>query len=287
MTTTVTSAIIPAASPDRRMRPATDAMPSELLPVGGRPAIDWVLEEAALSGIRRVVVVGSREKPALSSYVFKRVMTADEDSWAASTLSVEVVCQQGPFGLADAIRVGAEVCVGEAAAVMLPGELMFGAPGVLRSMLEESGRVGCSTVGIFGVPRGATGSYPCVEVEATGGVLHVRGCEDNPAQGTRSPFALGGRYVLQRDVLSVLGGEAPRFTGRAQLIFALDLAARAGRLEAVEVSREDGRADLGNWRGWLDANRRAFCLADAAPSMRTREGTHTSDLVSSTVEGLE
>jgi len=49
-------AMILAAGRGERMRPLTDRCPKPLLPVGGRPLIDWHLSRLAAAGFRSVVV---------------------------------------------------------------------------------------------------------------------------------------------------------------------------------------------------------------------------------------
>lgn len=50
------TAMILAAGRGERMRPLTDTRPKPLLPVGGRPLIEWHLEKLAAAGFRRVVI---------------------------------------------------------------------------------------------------------------------------------------------------------------------------------------------------------------------------------------
>jgi MurNAc alpha-1-phosphate uridylyltransferase len=49
-------ALILAAGRGERMRPLTDACPKPLLPVRGKPLIEWHLEALALAGVREVVI---------------------------------------------------------------------------------------------------------------------------------------------------------------------------------------------------------------------------------------
>ena len=48
----ITKAIIPVAGLGTRMLPATKAIPKELLPILDKPVIQYVVEEAVLSGIK-------------------------------------------------------------------------------------------------------------------------------------------------------------------------------------------------------------------------------------------
>ena len=56
---TVRCAMLLAAGRGERMRPLTDALPKPLLPVAGKPLIEWHLERLARAGVERVVVNGS------------------------------------------------------------------------------------------------------------------------------------------------------------------------------------------------------------------------------------
>lgn len=49
-------AIILAAGRGERLRPLTDTIPKPLLPVGGRPLIEWQIERLARSGLRDLVI---------------------------------------------------------------------------------------------------------------------------------------------------------------------------------------------------------------------------------------
>src|SRR5215472_6009523 len=53
----VTKAVIPAAGLGTRMLPATKAIPKEMLPVAGKPLIEYAVEEAVAAGIETVILV--------------------------------------------------------------------------------------------------------------------------------------------------------------------------------------------------------------------------------------
>ncbi|HQI77047.1 MAG TPA: sugar phosphate nucleotidyltransferase, partial [Candidatus Latescibacteria bacterium] len=46
-------AVLLAAGPGTRLRPLTDTIPKCLVPVGGRPMLDWWLELLARHGVDR------------------------------------------------------------------------------------------------------------------------------------------------------------------------------------------------------------------------------------------
>src|SRR5579872_6839430 len=64
----VRKAVIPAAGLGTRLLPATKAIPKEMLPVVDKPVIQYIVEEAADSGIEQVVIVTSRGKQPLEDH---------------------------------------------------------------------------------------------------------------------------------------------------------------------------------------------------------------------------
>ena len=52
-----TKAVIPVAGMGTRFLPATKAVPKELLPIVDRPALQYIVEEAARAGLPEVLMV--------------------------------------------------------------------------------------------------------------------------------------------------------------------------------------------------------------------------------------
>ena len=68
MTSAVDLAVIPVAGLGTRLLPATKSQPKEMLPVGSRPVVQFVVEEAAASGIRRVLFVTGPGKASIENH---------------------------------------------------------------------------------------------------------------------------------------------------------------------------------------------------------------------------
>ena len=65
---TITHAIIPTAGFGTRMLPLSKAVPKELLPLGDKPAIHYVVMEAVRAGIKTIVLVNHAQKQAIENY---------------------------------------------------------------------------------------------------------------------------------------------------------------------------------------------------------------------------
>src|SRR5215217_9250323 len=61
-------AVIPVAGMGTRFLPATKAVPKELLPVVDRPALQYIVEEAARAGLPEVLMVTGRNKGAIEDF---------------------------------------------------------------------------------------------------------------------------------------------------------------------------------------------------------------------------
>jgi UTP--glucose-1-phosphate uridylyltransferase len=61
-------AVIPAAGFGTRMLPATKAIPKEMLPVVGKPLIQYAVEEAAASGIETMILVVRDHKSLIQAH---------------------------------------------------------------------------------------------------------------------------------------------------------------------------------------------------------------------------
>lgn len=73
------SAFIMAAGMGTRLRPYTDTAPKPLVPVGGRPIIDYALDRLAEAGITNIAVNLHYRAEQLQSHLGSRVRTVYED----------------------------------------------------------------------------------------------------------------------------------------------------------------------------------------------------------------
>jgi len=134
----IRKAVIPAAGFGTRMLPATKAVPKEMLPVAGKPLIQYAVEEAAASGIETVILVVRNHKSLiqahfardheLESFLSNRLLSASAGLIRnlAELADLRYVEQQSPLGLAHAISCSQPLVGDEPFAVLLPDVIMVG-----------------------------------------------------------------------------------------------------------------------------------------------------------------
>ena len=66
----IKQAIIPLAGLGTRMLPLTSVMPKELMPINGRPNLEYILDECLEAGVSEFIFIISKKKMAIKKYFF-------------------------------------------------------------------------------------------------------------------------------------------------------------------------------------------------------------------------
>ncbi|GAA2007552.1 UTP--glucose-1-phosphate uridylyltransferase GalU [Microbacterium ulmi] len=233
-------AVIPAAGLGTRFLPATKAMPKEMLPVVDKPAIQYVVEEAAAAGIEDVLIITGRNKHNIANHFdsvpeleVKLAEKGDLDRLervqASSNLAdIHVVRQGDPKGLGHAVLRAQRHVDDHPFVVMLGDDLIDERDPLITTMMAEHERTGAAIIALMEVDPDHIHMYGCAAVEPTesGDVVRVTGLVEKPArEDAPSNLAVIGRYVLGESVFGVLERTKPGKGGEIQLTDALQVLA--------------------------------------------------------------
>jgi len=280
MTRKLRKAVFPVAGLGTRLLPATKAIPKELLTVVDRPLIQYAVDEAREAGIEQMIFVTGRGKSALVDYfdmAFELETTMREKGKTLEALEpsrarfgeLVSVRQQQPLGLGHAVWCAREVVGDEPFAVLLPDDLMSGTPGALKQMVEAWEKVGGNMLATEEVPREKTGSYGVITPgRQDGAVTEVLGLVEKPKpEEAPSNLAVIGRYILQPDVMRVLGKGETGAGGEIQLTDAMAQLIGKQPFHAIKVDAV--RHDCGDKAGYVIANLAlALEREDVGPKVR-------------------
>jgi UTP--glucose-1-phosphate uridylyltransferase len=110
------------------MLPITKSIPKEMLPVGRKPMIQHLLEEAVAAGLKQVCIVIREGKEVIRDYFCaqtrKRDQSIDELERLRSACELVFIYQERPAGLGDALLQAREFAGGESFVMMIPDQLM-------------------------------------------------------------------------------------------------------------------------------------------------------------------
>lgn len=263
----VRKAVIPAAGLGTRMLPATKTVPKEMLPLVDKPALQYIIEEAAAAGIEDILVVTNRAKSAMDDYfdyypeLETRLNQAGKERElaevrrAADLANIFYVRQKETRGLGHAIWRAKRFVGDEPFAVLLGDDVMRADKPVIGQVIEAAERYDASAVGVQKVAVSVISKYCSVKTEPVEGEKRIFSVSDmvekpRPEQ-IFSNYAILGRYVLKPSVFDVLENLDPGYGGEIQLTDGLSHLCKQERMVAVDF--EGKRYDTGNLKGFLEA----------------------------------
>ena len=228
-------AIIPAAGHGTRFLPVTRVIPKEMLPIGAKPALELIVEEAKAAGADEIVLIISKGKELIREY-FK-----DDPS-------IRFVYQLEQRGLGHAVLQAADEA-GEGPILILLGDaLVAGCSAATEMVRVSAANGGASVIGLERVPREKISRYGIVKCE---GERIVDLVEKPKPEEAPSDLAIAGRYLLDARIFDYLRNQTAGVGGEIQLTDAIRrmLAERP----VYGYVYPGKRQDIGNPQGYLNA----------------------------------
>ncbi len=274
----ISNAVIPVAGAGTRLLPSTKAQPKEMLPVGRKPLVQYVVEELEAAGIESILFITGRRKRAIEDHfdsdpelraLLKKIGRAEllkELEFENRGTGFFFTRQSEQLGLGHAVGCARDFAGHEPFVVALGDSIITssGGPPLLERLMNAYDRAdgGC-VIAFQGVPKEATSRYGIADPAGDGDVFEVRDLVEKPAPGTApSNLAISARYVLPPDIFDAIGRTPPGKNGEIQLTDAIRLLMREGRkVIGVRLAPGERRYDIGNfasyYRTFVD-----FALAD-------------------------
>lgn len=254
----VKKAVIPAAGHGTRFLPVTKAMPKEMLAVIDAPAIQYVVSEAAESGVEEAIIVINRSKEVIRRYFEPDGASCPAERELAELISrvkFRFVYQDEATGTANAVMLAREFTGDEPFAVMYGDDVIVNEGGkpCLAQLMGAYALTGRSIIGVQERPREEAAKYAVVKKgRAEGRLTEVLDLIEKPSPD-KMPSTLSslGRYVLTPAIYDAIE-RAPEFRGEKYLTHAIALLAGEEGVYAYEF--EGKRYDLGDKFGFLQAN---------------------------------
>ncbi len=264
-------ALIPAAGFGSRLRPLTHAIPKEMLPLGRKPVLEYVVEELRAAGIRNLLFVVSPGKEMIARYF------GDGSAW---NVHCEYVTQPTMRGLGDAILQGEAWTEGEPFAVAFGDCLIesgHDVPPLARLLTTHTQYAAQVTVLCERIARERTRKYgilaPAVTVaDAPESPFPLTDIVEKPLpDDAPSTLAVAARYLLDATIFPLLRAAVPGKDGEVNLTDPVrGLLAAGGIGWAVPLLRGEARRDIGGWNTYLEAAAHA-ALNDAEFGTNIRE----------------
>jgi UTP--glucose-1-phosphate uridylyltransferase len=218
-------ALIPAAGRGMRMRPATRVVPKALIPVIDRPAVQYVVEEAARAGATEAVIVVDLD----AGHLIQQHFLSEGRLPGLENVKVRIVVQEEPLGLGHAVWEASEAIRDRPFFCLLADNIARPGGDVLPALAAASS--GESIVCLTRLDPESLSRYGVVVPgsEEINGILEIAGAIEKPGV-ERAPSRLGliGRYLFAPEVFEILADLSPGHGGEVQLTDAIDQLGKRG-----------------------------------------------------------
>ena len=278
----ITHAVIPVAGFGTRMLPLSKSVPKELLPLGNRSAIHYVVEEAIAAGIKHIVLVGHAQKSAIENYfdinaeldnqlrAKGKDELADSLNWLPDDVTISMIRQGKPLGLGHAVLAARPIIGMNDFAVLLPDVVLDPfttdmTADNLAFMIESFAKdkhsqilvdtVADEDVHKYGnaqLSESDNGAHDIDDKADTNTSFKVAGFVEKPNLAEApSKLAVVGRYVFSNHIFEYLANTKASVGGEIQLTDAIDaLISQYG----VNVTTMRGASyDAGDMRSYMQA----------------------------------
>jgi len=264
----ITKVVIPAAGFGTRFLPLTKTIPKEMLPVGNKPAIQVMVEEAIDAGITDVCMIIKKEKQALIDYFKpnpeleskltpKKLKRLDSIKKIVDTANFHYVEQPEALGLGHAILLSKEVVGNEFFGIILPDDLILGDEPELGRLIKAAEKHNASVIAVEEVPKEKVSSYGIISIkqELEDGLFEIGDLvEKPPVNEAPSNLAITGHYVLSPLIFPSLEQTKPGAGGEIQLTDGIKHMMQNNPDHKVLAIKIKGtRHDLGTPQGWVKA----------------------------------
>ena len=282
-------AIIPAAGHGTRFLPVTKVVPKEMLPIGSKPALELIVDEAKSAGADEIVLIISHGKELIREYfrddpAIRFVYQEEQKGLGHAVLMAEESVSNVDSLRGDSSsdhRINGPAGQGRNVLIML-GDCLVAGCNAAKAMAEVSAaNGGASVIGLERVPPEKVSRYGIVKpapdaIEQSNNpnnrTVRILDLVEKPAPSEApSDLAIAGRYLLSTEIFAFLRTQTPGKGGEIQLTDAIRRmigAAACGSpnrpIEQSEQSEQSNnvllgyvypgkRQDIGNPKGYFEA----------------------------------
>jgi len=212
----IKQAIIPLAGLGTRMLPLTSITPKELLPINGKPNLEYILEECLDAGVKQFIFIISKKKKNIKKYFFNdkfylNIIKKKKDKRIEREFKkikkyrkmIKFVYQNNPKGTGDAVLKCQKLIKENFFLMLLPDDLII-KKNCTKEMIQLYKQKKCSVIATKTVPKKSVSRW---------GILSLKNKNKNNFQITdvvekpkinevKSNYAIIGRYILPKIIMS-------------------------------------------------------------------------------------
>ena len=220
----IKQAIIPLAGLGTRLLPLTSVFAKELLPINGKPGIEYILDECIEAGIKEVIFIISKKKQMIKNYFYndqfyKSIIKKKKDPRILKEYRkilkykkmIKFVYQNKPLGTGDAILKTKKFIKDNFFLMLLPDDLII-KKNCSKSMIQVHKRYKSSVMASMNVNKKTVSRWGIYELSRKIDKKNflIKGVVEKPLiSNAPSNKAVIGRYILPKKIFSKLLKQKP------------------------------------------------------------------------------
>ena len=220
----IKQAIIPLAGLGTRLLPLTSVFPKELLPINGKPGIEYILDECLEAGIKEIIFIISKKKEMIRDYFhndkfYKDIIKKKKDPRIIKEYKkilrykkmIKFVYQNKPLGTGDAVLKTKKYIKDKFFLMLLPDDLII-KNNCSKSMIKIHKKYNSSVMASMKVQKNNVsrwGIYKLNKKLDKRNFLIDDVVEKPSTNNAPSNKAVIGRYILPKKIFSKLLNQKP------------------------------------------------------------------------------
>jgi len=212
----IKQAIIPLAGLGTRMLPLTNVMPKELLPINGKPNLEYILEECIEAGIKQFIFIISKKKQSIKKYFFsetlyKKIIKKNKNRRIISEYKklkkyqkmIKFVYQDSPKGTGDAVLKCKQHIKGKYFLMLLPDDLIIN-KNCTKEMINLHNVKKCSIIATKTVDKKNVSRWGILSIKNKNkNYFQITDVVEKPViKKAPSNYAIIGRYILPSKIFN-------------------------------------------------------------------------------------
>jgi UTP--glucose-1-phosphate uridylyltransferase len=215
----IKQAIIPLAGLGTRLLPLTSIFAKELLPINGKPGIEYILDECIEAGVSEIIFIISKKKEMIKKYFYndnfyKSLIKKKKDPRIIEEYNkilkykkkIKFVYQNKPLGTGDAVLKTKKFIKNRYFLMLLPDDLIF-KKNCSKDMIKLHKKYKASVMASMTVKKNNVNRWGIFSVSKKIGKKNFVISDVIEKPSTReapSNNAVIGRYILSKDIFKIL-----------------------------------------------------------------------------------
>jgi UTP--glucose-1-phosphate uridylyltransferase len=268
----IKKAVIPASGLGTRMLPLTKTQPKEMLPLGRKPCIQYIVEELASVGVSQILFITGYKKRAIEDHFDKdnelnRTLSMsgqkdilEELAYEDLDISYFYTRQSVQAGLGHAVRCAKDFVGDDPFIIALGDSIIYSTEKdcLLSRMVQQYEKDRSSfVIGTRRVPMEQVQRYGIIQPKGdpNGGIVEIEDLIEKPSvSNAPSNLAIAARYIMPAKIFDALDRTSPGKGGEIQLTDAIRLLLKEGmKGYSVSLTDKEKRYDIGNFPSYYEA----------------------------------